>query len=176
MKIFPLVEKLVHANILLYNIHISDEAMTKKPSWRLNGKHSNAVGQLRYINKIGSVFNITALFKAYRCPLCHQYNKKAGNLEKHFTNWKERVEENFQKSMYQLHGRLFDRLDSLGIFHADNQNQLNNIAISDFESICVEDEDSRDTERTTWTGKHNPFFVVISSNLITEISNHSWCL
>ena len=43
-----------------------------------------------------------------------------------------------------------------------------NIAIFDFESICVQEETFRDTITTTWRGKHVPISLSISSNLVEE--------
>ena len=43
-----------------------------------------------------------------------------------------------------------------------------NLAIFDFESICVPFEQLKDTNTTTWIGKHEPISVSISSNLINE--------
>ena len=45
---------------------------------------------------------------------------------------------------------------------------LKNLAIFDFESIVVQEETSRDTNTTTWIGKHVPIFVSISSNLVED--------
>ena len=42
------------------------------------------------------------------------------------------------------------------------------MAIFDFESICVLKESHKQTETTTWIGKHVPMSVSISSNLIPE--------
>ena len=42
------------------------------------------------------------------------------------------------------------------------------MAIFNFESICVKEESYRQTETTTWIGKHVPISVSISSNLIPE--------
>ena len=42
------------------------------------------------------------------------------------------------------------------------------MAIFDSESICVEVENFRDTEATTWIGKHIPNSASIVSNLIQE--------
>ena len=38
----------------------------------------------------------------------------------------------------------------------------------DFESICVREDSYKQTETTTWIGKHVPISVSISSNLILE--------
>ena len=43
-----------------------------------------------------------------------------------------------------------------------------NLAIFDFESICVKEDSYKRTETTTWIGKHVPISVSISSNLIPE--------
>ena len=43
-----------------------------------------------------------------------------------------------------------------------------NLAIFDFESICVKEESYKQTETTTWIGKHVPISVSIASNLTSE--------
>ena len=43
-----------------------------------------------------------------------------------------------------------------------------NLAVFDFESICVKEETYKETETTKWIGKHVPISVSISSNLIPE--------
>ena len=42
------------------------------------------------------------------------------------------------------------------------------MAIFDFESICVREDSYKQTETTTWIGKHVPISVSISTNLIPE--------
>ena len=64
------------------------------------------------------------------------------------TNCKERVKHIFPKNVCQSRGTLFDKLDPFGIPHTDNQKLFNNMAVFDFESICVEDENLKDTETT----------------------------
>ena len=49
-----------------------------------------------------------------------------------------------------------------------NKNLFKNLAKFDFESICVQKETFRDTNKTTWIGKHVPISVSISSNLVEE--------
>ena len=43
-----------------------------------------------------------------------------------------------------------------------------NLAIFDFESVCVKEDTYKQTETTTWIGKHVPISASISSNLIPE--------
>ena len=50
------------------------------------------------------------------------------------------------------------------------QKILKNLAKFDFESVCVQEETFRDTNTTTWIGKHVLISVSISSNLVEEPS------
>ena len=45
---------------------------------------------------------------------------------------------------------------------------IKNLAVFDFESICVPSNELKDTNTTTWIGKHEPISVSISSNLLLE--------
>ena len=63
---------------------------------------------------------------------------------------------------------LFDKLDSFGIKYTCEQKLFKNLAIFNFESICFQEETFRDTNTTTWIGKHVPICVSISSNLANE--------
>ena len=47
-------------------------------------------------------------------------------------------------------------------------NFFNNLAILDFESICVSTEELKETLITTWNGNHVPVSISILSNLIDE--------
>ena len=67
--------------------------------------------------------------------------------------------------MYQLRKTLFDELDSFDIQDRDDQKFFNNLAVFDFESICVPEEKFKNTETTTCIGEHVPLSVSISSNL-----------
>ena len=70
----------------------------------------------------------------------------------------------YQKNVYQLREALFEKFDSFGIPYTDNQKLFNNMAIFDSESIWVDVENFKDTEATTWIGKHIPISVSIASN------------
>ena len=80
----------------------------------------------------------------------------------------ERVKHIYPKNVYQLQETLFDKLDSFDIQYTDDQKLFKNIAVFDIESICVPEEKLKNTETTTWIGKHVPISVSISSNLIAE--------
>ena len=66
---------------------------------------------------------------------------------------------------------LFEKLDAFNIPYRNEKKLFNNLAISDFESICVKEADSyKHTETTIWMGKHVPISVSISSNFIPELT------
>ena len=120
---------------------------------------------LRYINHICYVNNINAVFQSFRCPICDTFFNRSFNLERHLITCSERVKNVHPKNVYQIRETLFDKLDSFGIKYTSEQKPFKNLAIFDFESICVQELTSRDTNTTTWIGKHVPISVSISSNL-----------
>ena len=70
--------------------------------------------------------------------------------------------------MYELRETLFEKLQGFNVPVSELNRFFNNLAVFDFESICVPTEDLNETQTTTWVGKHVPFSVSISSNLIDE--------
>ena len=54
------------------------------------------------------------------------------------------------------------------IFNTQMIRLVTNLAVFDFESICIPEEKFKNTEMTTWIGKHIPLSVSISSNLIDK--------
>ena len=123
---------------------------------------------IRYKSHICYVDNINALFKAFCCPNCNTYFQKTGNLERPLVKCSERLKHIYPKNLYQLRETLFDKPDSFDIQYTDDQKLFNNLAVFDFESICIPEENIKNTEMTTWSGKHAPISVSISSNLIVN--------
>ena len=162
------MEDLVHLKIFVHDTDFVDKAVIGELARRSVGKHSNDVRHLGYNVHICYVFNNSVFFKAYCCPTCHTFFNRAPNLELHLTTCKKRVKLVYPKNVYQLNESLFGQLDSFGIFYTGNQTFFENMAVIDFKSIRLEDEDFKDTERTTWIGNHIPISVSISSKSIKE--------
>ena len=80
----------------------------------------------------------------------------------------ERMKNVYPWNVYQIRETIFDKLDPFGIKYTSEQKLFKNLAIFDFESNCVQKETFRDTNTTTWVGKHVPISVSISSNLVEE--------
>ena len=129
-------------------------------------KYGNTVRPLRYNNHICYVNNINAVFQSFRCANCDLFFNRTFNLERHLTTCIERVKNVFPRNVYQIRETLFDKLDSFGIKYMIEQKLFKTLAIFDFESNCVHEETSRDTNTTTWIRKHVPISVSISSNLV----------
>ena len=98
--------------------------------------------------------NINAVLQCFRCPNCDTFFNKTFNLERHLTTCSERVKNVYPRNAYQIRETLFDKLDSFGIKYTSEQKLFKNLAIFDFESIFVQAETFRDTNTTTWIGKH----------------------
>ena len=156
---------LVQVSIILYDVDFVHGAVIGELASGSVGRHCNFFQLLCYNSHISYVSNINTLFKADRCPSCHQFINKVGELDRHLITCNERVNHIFPENVYQLFETPFGKLDSFGNFYTDNQKLFNNMALFDFESICVEIETFKDFGKTTWIGKHILFCVSISSNL-----------
>ena len=108
------------------------------------------------------------MFKALTCTTCDTYFSKTGNLERHLVTCSDRIKHIYPKNVYELRETLFEKLDAFDIPYGSEQKLFKNLAIFDFESICVKEESYKQTETTTWIGRHVPISVSISSNLIPE--------
>ena len=112
--------------------------------------------------------NIDAVFQSLRCPNCGTFFNRTCNLEQFLTTYSERVKNVYPKNVYQIQGTLFDKLDLFGIEYTNEKTLFKNVAMFDFESVCVQEESLEDTDATKWIGKHVPISVSISSNLGKE--------
>ena len=162
------VEDLLQPNIFLYDIHFGDGELVGELCRRSIQKYEKSVKLLRYNNHICYVNTINALFKAFRCTTCDTFFSKTGNLERHLVTCSDRVKHIYPKNVYELGETLFEKLDAFNIPYKNEQKRFKNLAIIDFESVWVKEESYKQTETTTWIGKHVPISVSISSNLIPE--------
>ena len=168
MDDIPSVEDIVAINNFIYDIDFIDGTMVGELARLSIKKYEKSVQLIRYNSQICYVDNIHALFKAFRCSTCDAYFQKTGNLERHLVRCSERVRHIYPKNVYKLRETLFDKLDSFDIQYKDDQRLFTNLAVFDFEPICIPEEKFKNTETTTWIGKHIPISVSISSNLITK--------
>ena len=129
--------------------------------------YENNINLLRYNNHICYVDDINTFFKRFRCPSCDTFIKRAGNFHRHVKSCKDRIQHIYLKSVYTLREILVDKLDGFGIGYQEKQKLFKNLAVFDFESICVPSNELKDTN-TTCIGKHEPISVSISSNLSQE--------
>ena len=160
----PKVEDLLQLNIFLYDIDFVDGELFGELARRSIQNNENSVELLRYNNHICYVNNINALFKAFRCTTCDTFFSKTGNLERHLVTCSERVKHIYPKNVYELRETFFEKLYAFNIPYGNEQKLFKNLAILDFESIRVKEEAYKQTETTTWIGKHVPISISISSN------------
>ena len=168
MDDIPSVEDIVGIFFFIYDIDLIDGAMVGELARQSIKKYEKNVQLIREKSHICYVDNINELFNAFRCPTCDTYFQKTGNLERHLVRCSERVKHIYPKNVYQLRETLFDKLDSFNIPYTDDQKLFTNLAVFDFESICIPEEKFKNTETTTWIGKHVPISVSIFSNLLVK--------
>ena len=73
----------------------------------------------------------------------------------------------YPKNVYQLRETLFDKLDSFYIQYTVDQKLFKNLAVFDFEAICIPEEKIKNTETTIWIGKR-----VLLYNVVKAISSN----
>ena len=164
----PSVEYIVGINIFIYDIDLIDGAMVGELARRSIKKYEKNVQLIRYNSHICYVDNFHALFTSFRCPTCDTYFERTGNLERPLVRCSERVKHIYPKNVYQLRDTPFDKLGAFGIQYTDDQKLFTNLAVFDFESICIPEEKFKNTKTTTWIGEHVPISFSISSNLIAK--------
>ena len=162
------VENAIKNNIFIYDIDIEDGDFVGKLARRSIEMYENNINLLRYNNHICYVDDINTFFKRFRCPNCDTSIKRAGNFHRRVKSCKDRIQHIYPKSIYTLRETLFDKLDGFGIGYEEEQKLFKNLAVFDFESICVPSNELKDTNTTIWIGKHEPISVSISSNLLQE--------
>ena len=162
----PSPEDIVGIKILIKDVDLFDGAMVGERARRSIKKYEKNVQLIQYNSHICYVVIIHALFKAFRSSTSDTYFQETGNMERHLVRCIDRVKHIYTKNAYQLRQTFFDQLDSFDIQYTDDQKLFNNLAVFDFVSICLPEEKFKNTEMTTWIGKHVPISVQISPNLI----------
>ena len=172
LKDIPKVEHLLQLNIFLFDIDFVDGELIDEPCRKSIQKYEKSVMFLRYNNHICYVKNINSLLTGFRCTTGDKFFSKTGNLEWNDIWLLVVIVLNIftQGIVYELREMLFEQLDAFNNPYRSEQKLFKNLAIFDFESICVKEANSyKQTETTTWIGKHVPTSVSISSNLIPEL-------
>ena len=134
------VEYAMKHNIFIYDIDIVDGDFVCELARRSVEMYEKNINLLRYNNRICYLDDINTFCKRFRCPSCDTFIQKAGNFNRHVKTCEDRVQHIYQKCVYTLRETLFDELDGFGIFYNDDQKLFKNLAIFDFESICVPSE------------------------------------
>ena len=131
------VEDLLTTIILLYDIDILDGNTIGELARRSVLRFETTVRLLRYNNLKCYVSNIYAVFESYHCLKCDNFFNRTFNSERHLTTCSEPVVHVYPRNVNQIRETLFDNLDSFVIRYTGEQKFIKNLAIFDFESICV---------------------------------------
>ena len=129
-------------------------------------RNTKTLRLLRYNNQICYLNNNDAAYQSFRRPNCDTFLNRIFNLERHLTTCSARVKKVYPNNVYQTQKTPFEKLDFFGIEYTNEQTLFENLAVFDFESICVQGESFKDRDTTKWIGKHVPIPVSISSNLV----------
>ena len=162
------VENAIEHNIFIYDSDIEDGDFVGELARRSIEMYENNINLLRYNNHICYVHDINTFFTQFRCPNCDTFIKRARNFHRHVKSCKDRIQHIYPKSFYTSRETFFDKLGGFRIGDEEEQKLFKNLAAFDLESICVPSNELKDTNTTTWIGKHEPISVSISSNFLQE--------
>ena len=165
----PKVEEFWQLTIFLYDIDFVGGELIGELCRRSIQRYGKRVKLFPHNILICYVNNINALLEIFRCTTCDRFFSEMGNLEGHLVTCGDRVKHIHSKKVYELRETLFEKMDAFNIPYRNEQKLFKNLAIFDFESICVKEANSyKQTETTKWIGKNVAISVSISSNLILE--------
>ena len=86
----------------------------------------------------------------FRCPSCDCFFNRSDNFNRHLLTGKDRVRQSYPRIAYKLRETIFEKPDGLNIPYIEDQKLFSNVAIFDFESICVPAEELKANETATW--------------------------
>ena len=165
----PVLEVLIDRNIQIYSVFFDEESeMFAELTRRSSMKRSKTTSLLRYENHICWTADINKFLKKFRCYVCDQFFDRSFNLLRHMQNCSENTQHKYPKGAYQLSETIFERLEEVNINVPQELRLFSHLIIFDFESITVPDSTLKNTDLTSWIGKHVPISVSISSNLLSE--------
>ena len=145
----PVVEGIVQRNIFIYDFDIQEGEYVGELARSSIGRFDKTVKLLRFNNHIIHTIDIDSFFKCFRCPSCDTFFHKSDHFNQHLLRCKDRVRHIYPKNVYELRETLFEKLEGFNLPVFDDNKLFSNLAIFDFESICVPTEELKETQTTT---------------------------
>ena len=163
-----LLVRLAEVIILVYDIEVSDVGIIGELYERSLQRFNSTAILLRYNNHICYVTDVNKVFKPFRCSTCNTFFMRSSNLRSRMPECEELVKNFYPKSVYHLWENFCDKLRAFDIEVAESDTLFNDFAVFDFESLCVKNSKLVDTKTTTWVGKHEPFSVSMTANVLGQ--------
>ena len=104
----------------------------------------------RYNNHICYVSDMNSFFESFRCSTCDAIFSKTGNLVRNLIPCSKRVKHIHPKNVNQLRETFFEKLDSFILPYREDQKLIKNLAIFNFQSVCVKGDTYKETGTTKW--------------------------
>ena len=165
----PALEEITDRNIQVYTKFFAEQSeMFAELTRRSLMKRTKTTSLLRYENHICWTADINKFHKKFRCYICDHFFDRSNNLMVHLRNCSENTQHRYPSGAYQLAETIFDRLEDVNIMVRQELRLFSHLIVFDFESITVPDNTLRNTDLTSWIGKHVPMSVSIASNLLKD--------
>ncbi len=163
----PVLERIASVDIYVYGVDYVNGQIVGELVRRSAGAYGDTVHFIQYNNHVCYVRDIKTVFHKYRCQHCDHVFAHSCNLAKHLKKCNDRIRHKYPGGIYRVKETIFEKLHDIGVIVPANLQLFRNLAIFDFESMCVPcSDDVKCTENLNWIGKHIPVSVSISSNLV----------
>ena len=115
-----------------------------------------------YEHHLSYINNLPAYTKKYQCGSCDRHFKDLSHMKRHQLKCTGQTVYNFKGGFYSNPKTVFDKLEEQGIHVTDPLFKW--FIVYDFEAMLVPIQESN-SEKLTWTQKHQPISVSICSNV-----------
>ena len=133
------IEDLLQLNTFFYGIDLVDGELIGELCQRSIQKYEKNVQLLRYNNHICYLNSINPVFKAFRGVLRVTHFSRRRGIGCDIWLLVLIVLNIYPKNVYELRETLFEKLDAFNVPYTNEPRLFKNLALLDFESICVKE-------------------------------------
>ena len=154
------LEKLYQININVWQI---DETGTAELLRRSDAVYTDTANVNMYENHFSYIKNLDLYCKSYKCNVCDQLWKDAGQLHRHQATCTLGVRHEFTGGVYHTPKTIWEELEEVGIDVAERFYPYR--ATYDIEVYFNKEDLPTASEKNTWIARHNLLSISVASNV-----------
>ena len=159
----PEVEKTFDININVYQLTERDEGVVAEVVQRSHRRYDDSMNVNMYENHFSYIRDMDVYCQSYACSKCGKLWKTTFQLNRHEKTCEANVQYKYVGGTYHLPQTIFEKLEDEGIDVPEQYYPYR--ATYDFECYFDKSDLPANTDKLTWTAKHVPLSVSVSSNV-----------